>query len=278
MAKERLLFIDLLKVIGIVLVIWEHVIVTYHWNGLISFVIPKVIFLDQGIIGVAIFIFASGASLAYSTKVNNISDVNKFYTKRLLRIYPAYWAAVVLCIALSGTTLQFKFKEYIELITGFQAYMGDFNGPVNYSFWFIGLILCLYFLYPILDYLFKRKPHLTIISLFFISLFSRIIFNEYNNFGLDRPAEWFPLCRIFEFGLGIYLIKIDLYAHVVNRSVLIQWLSNLSFYMYLIHVPLIKYLEYNPLLFTTMLLLLASMLHSFDMQIKKFDPAQVIEP
>ena len=170
----------------------------------------------MGILGVALFLFASGASLAQNTKINNIGDILKFYIKRFLRIYPAYWTAIILCIVFSSTLLQFNFRNCIELITGFQAYLADFNGPLNYAFWFIGLIICLYLIYPILDYLFKKKPHLTIISLFFISLFSRIIFNEFNNFGMDRPAEWFPLCHVFEIGLGIYIIKIDFYPHIIN--------------------------------------------------------------
>jgi len=276
LAKERLLFIDLLKLIGIILVVWEHIVATYQWkNFLFYIIIPKVIFLDMGVLGVALFLFASGASLAQNTKINNIGDIPKFYIKRFLRIYPAYWTAIILCIVFSSTLLQFNFRNCIELITGFQAYLADFNGPLNYAFWFIGLIICLYLIYPILDYLFKRKPHLTIISLFFISLFSRIIFNEFNNFGMDRPVEWFPLCRVFEFGLGIYIIKIDFYPHIVNQSALIRWLGNLSFYAYLIHVPLIKYWVYNPFFFVIILMLFASMLYSFDMQIKKYYSTQL---
>jgi peptidoglycan/LPS O-acetylase OafA/YrhL len=101
MANGRLLFIDLLRIVGISLIIIHHL---YYYGGwtyfpwiYISFHYPAraAFHIDLGSIGVWLFIFASGASLALSKySFGSLKNVGKFYGNRLLRIYPIYWVAV----------------------------------------------------------------------------------------------------------------------------------------------------------------------------------------
>lgn len=57
-----------------------------------------------------------------------------------------------------------------------------------------------------------------------------------------EAVRWFPLCALFEFCLGIYIIKRELYPKIVNKSKTIAWLSDLTFYVFLTHY-LILYLN-----------------------------------
>jgi peptidoglycan/LPS O-acetylase OafA/YrhL len=56
--------------------------------------------------------------------------------------------------------------------------------------------------------------------------------------------DWFPLCRIFNFGLGIYLLQTGLFPKAIsNRS--IAFLSTMSFYVYLVHFPIMCTTNYE---------------------------------
>jgi peptidoglycan/LPS O-acetylase OafA/YrhL len=65
-----------------------------------------------------------------------------------------------------------------------------------------------------------------------------------------RPLDWFPLCRIFEFSLGIYL-SIVLprtplnYIESSGRSAsFISFIAKISFPLFLIHYPLLFIIGY----------------------------------
>src|SRR5713226_2596915 len=99
-------------------------------------------------------------------------------------------------------------EDWVEgalTITGFCAFAGaGILGCSLIPAWFIGLILSLYAVYPWLSRLMNRTPRATLLALLLISLASRLTVEGYLQ---NYPLEWFPLCRVFEFGLGIYLAQ-----------------------------------------------------------------------
>ncbi len=267
--KSRLLFIDALKIIGIAIIVWDHILWVYVAGSYFDLPFQNMIGYDFSSPGVTLFLVASGAALAYSAHVLTIKDIKQFYLKRILRIYPAFLTSVILTLAITGITISYNLKTIIVVFSGFQAYLGDFDGPLgNWAFWFIGLIICLYLVYPFLDYSFNRHPHVTIIILLLISLSTRAFFMFTDNWG---ATKWFFLCRIFEFGLGAYLIKMNFYPHIETKWEPIKWMSDISFYVFLIHVPLLKYWKYNPLYFIFMTLAMALMVYSFEQQLRRVD-------
>ena len=74
---------------------------------------------------------------------------------------------------------------------------------------------------------------------------------------------WFPLCVVFEFSLGIYLMTIGVYPKITGKNKTVIYLSNITFFIYLINAPLLVVGDY-PLLFVLALLTFGSVLYEFD--------------
>lgn len=271
--KNRLLFIDILRIVGIALVMIQHIITTSSLGpSLQQFFLAVDIFniyhICYGNLGVWLFIFASGCSLALNYgDVSTIVKIKNFYAKRSLRLYPVYWAAVFFNLAVfNGVIPALTFTDYARLFSGFQAFftytLNDYYGKVNGAFWFIGVIVSLYLLYPVILAMIKRHPHLSLISLLAIEVISRLIMSQIP--GLIRGYDWFPLCRVFDFGLGIYLIRTGFYLKTATTNGIIAFMSNISFHVYLIHMPLLVLLNYSVILFMLTTLVISSMLYAFD--------------
>jgi peptidoglycan/LPS O-acetylase OafA/YrhL len=94
----------------------------------------------------------------------------------------------------------------------------------------------------------KKRPHLSLLSLLIISVISRIIMGQ---LPLDRGHEWFPLCR------------------ARARALIVAFTSNISFPIYLVHLPLLVLLNYNVILFVLTLVVISSMLYTFDNVIRQ---------
>jgi len=229
--------VDLLRILAISLVLNQHSAMwlvqswppVYHVKGF---------YVSWGQLGVTIFLLVSGIALRLNDRGQGVAA---FYTRRLQRIYPVYWMVLALSLAMG---LMFHWdnfpKDWVEgalTITGFCAFAGLLGCWLTPA-WFIGLILSLYAVYPWLSRVMNRAPRITLVALLFISLASRLTVDDYlPNF----PTEWFPLCRVFEFGLGIYLAQEVRLAPALRwrapapMSRIVEILSELSFPAFLIH-------------------------------------------
>jgi peptidoglycan/LPS O-acetylase OafA/YrhL len=100
-STPRLRYIDALRGIAALLVLWLHVANSYHalspqtaaqahWlNDFISQI-------DIGRIGVVVFFLISGFVIPFSIKPHGAAPVAGFAIRRFFRIYPAYWLSVPL--------------------------------------------------------------------------------------------------------------------------------------------------------------------------------------
>ncbi|MBI5679639.1 MAG: acyltransferase [Methanobacterium sp.] len=128
-------------------------------------------------IGLSLFLFISGFLLYYNYKdINFKNGLKTFYYKRAVRIYPLYWFALIVTFAsliyaygfISFPTNQptaiLSFSTLLSGVLGLQG-LTEGNTGLNLSlFWFIGVILIYYFLYP-----FFTKPK-NLINMFSVSL------------------------------------------------------------------------------------------------------------
>ena len=158
--------------------------------------------------------------------------------------------------------------------------------------------MAMYALFPVVLFAMKRKPHITILILLIISFAARYYVGQkgvpllgtnliedlegwvYRQFGFmpGRPGDWFPPCRIFEFSLGVYLALIlpkALWFSLPSRlSKLIQFISDLSFPLFLIHHPflfIILYLNtkglplsFSILLYLSLMFYVSHLLYNLD--------------
>ena len=197
-------------------------------------------YFDEGTLAITILLLISGIGLRLREHGKGILA---FYVHRLQRIYPVYWMALSITIVLGlmfhWDTVPKTGIDWALSITGLCVFGG--RGWLGCGFtpaWFIGLMLSLYTLYPVLSRCLKLNPPGTLIILFFISVVSRLTVEGYFP---NYPKEWFPLCRVFEFGLGIYLAQAGWLVRVfqwtappsIKRT--LEVLSELSFPVFLLH-------------------------------------------
>lgn len=248
----RFILPDVLRTIAILLVVLAHI-------GPVGAVLPNIgvpgiYYVSIGGFGVSLFLVTSGMCLEKKER-----SYFAFLKNRVKKIYPWYFAALILAflIILINKSLQevsssFFFESFTILsisctIIGFCAFVGMWGGPLLPTGWFIGLIIIFYLIFPVLSKLIEKSPFQALIILFFISFLSRFLLGRFEVLPY-RALDWFPLCRIFEFGFGIFIKKS--YPNILNRPVFLEkgrfvfeTIAKASFTLYLIHFPLIMFLE-----------------------------------
>lgn len=251
--STRLVLLDLLRVLGITLVLISHIGRAIQHPIAQFFGIKGFYWASIGSVGITIFLILSGLALHLNYRYKDIS-YRRFMVGRILRIYPTYWLSLVFGVLVyliashingSPPNLGDQIGSLVCSVIGFCAFIGQWGGPFVPTGWFIGLIISLYILYPFISRGIKQRPHKVILILLLISVVSRLIVGHYDILP-DRALDWFPLCRVFEFGLGIYL------AEVVKPSVwscangnsrinsIFGFVGRLTFPLFLVHYPLLR--------------------------------------
>jgi peptidoglycan/LPS O-acetylase OafA/YrhL len=278
-ARDRLLSIDIIRIVGVTLILLQHMIGTNllpSWihNIAINY-LPYLFYIDYGRIGVWLFVFASGCSLALNdTEFSNLSEVKNFYKKRLIRIYPPYWVSLLFSLLIFNWVIpSLTVTDAARWFSGFQMFFATTSiefTKINITYWFIGSIVSLYFLYPLLFYVMKKHPSISLLSFFFVSLASRyIMFYVFPMF--ISGWDWFPACRIFNFALGIYLIQKGLFPKAISNRT-IAFLGTMSFYVYLVGFPIMCATNYESIgifFFLAGTIVFSFLLYLFDNTVKR---------
>ncbi|MBW4493043.1 MAG: acyltransferase [Oscillatoria princeps RMCB-10] len=189
------------------------------------------IFCLLGEQGVAIFIIASGFGLASSWwrtsssagKDSRPFEVIGFWRRRLLRLFPLYWVAHGLALllalvqpawvpfgrdVLNRGAIEATAATFASLTT-LRNFIPDYYFFLNAAWWYVGLAVQLYLIFPLLVPVGKRWgwPVLLLGSLLIEVVYRQIIvalpLNEMATDVLLRGAL-FP-SRLFEFAFGIFL-------------------------------------------------------------------------
>lgn len=138
--------------------------------------------------GLGLFIFMSGYLLYYNNhSINSLHNVFDFYKKRLLRIYPLYWAALatfVLVFSVFAPRLNpgfvypnsenvFGFFNVLVHALGLQILLAPTYASPMLTLYFVGLIISFYAIYPLLIMFSKTTSRLLLSFLIiYIGLFS----------------------------------------------------------------------------------------------------------
>jgi peptidoglycan/LPS O-acetylase OafA/YrhL len=278
---NRSILLDILRITAIALVFVAHFGQLLDTSAGDFFGLKNFYYVSLGGVGVSLFLVLSGILAGLGGSSHRVDYVT-YMLKKVLRIYPLYLMSVPLAFTgyLLGSLLLERdiprlfpngfITDMIGSITGFYSWMGLWGGPYNSPSWYIALIMTMYALFPVVFFVMKKQCHLVIVILLSVSLASRYYVGQegvpfvdttffedvkgwfYRRYGFmpGRPGDWFAPCRVFEFGLGVYLTLLlprstwFVLQTGFNRP--IQFLSDLAFPLFLIHYPflfLVIYLE-----------------------------------
>lgn len=211
MRNQRDISLDFVRAIATILIVICHFNARYMFIGTDVAYKKMIIGINIfniyiGSLGVSIFLIISGFSLmkVYQDKL----DIKKFYIKRFFNIYPMFWIAY-----LAGYLHQFwKFKcinqsipklNIIFSIIGFDGYLSNGNVSTFYVLgeWFLGFIIIIYIVFPLLRYGVLKHPFIT--AGIALVLYSMILL--YYDFLFPQHMVLFT--RLPEILFGMYFVK-----------------------------------------------------------------------
>lgn len=214
MKKERILSFDFIRMSAVFLILLTH----YNARYLVFYMNPpmpqNVVFTSTlfhtytGNVGVSLFFILSGASLMYV--YSERCDLASFYRKRFIAIYPMFWAAYGLAYmyyffvnkSVPYTVHQLKWNWLLTLI-GMDGYLNS-AVPTGYLLgeWFLGIIIIMYLIFPVLRKILLRAPVLSWIII--LLLYIPFAFCErFPNFAASKLL----LVRLPEFYFGMCFMK-----------------------------------------------------------------------
>ena len=218
--NQRLVYIDLIRAYSIFLVTGYHL-----WR---FFLFPKLEFLSyynvysifiKGSWGVLLFFIISGFSMALITydKVYN-SKINwkKYFIKRLYRIIPAYYVAILIwtILILNGVTSKpIAFVDQITHLLFIHTFFPSTFYSISGVFWTLGIEMQFYFILPLILFFIIKRPIVSLIILG-LPICYQIFINQ------NIPVNSALIFCLFYFILGyiIYIYKNKLYNIFFNNK------------------------------------------------------------
>jgi peptidoglycan/LPS O-acetylase OafA/YrhL len=136
---HRLKSVDELKGFAMILILLYHAGGVLGWSNWL-----------HGEVGVDIFLIVSGFTLVLTSRD---LPAREFLKRRLLRIYPSYWAAIAFFVVFNDRYFGSNYSATSIIlhalgIHGFSS--GVYFSDINDSFWFISMILAMYLVFLVL--------------------------------------------------------------------------------------------------------------------------------
>lgn len=159
MKKKRILSFDFIRCIATISIVLFH----FTING--KHIYPENIFVNYDLaqIGVSLFFVLSGAALYYSNRGDNFKLI-PYYKKRILTIFPMFYIAYITIFLIlfwndGHIPLGIPYLNIIYSLIGM-------DGLLSYKIptfcmtgeWFLGAIIILYLIYPLLRLVVKKYP------------------------------------------------------------------------------------------------------------------------
>lgn len=251
---SRSLILDLIRILAISLVAFAHIFQSVGnktYGGFFGW--PGFYYVSWGGVGVTIFIVLSGFLLEIKQQNANL-NFKKYIQDKFLRIYPTYWIALAFSLPIyllnvwytTGNAFSPAYWAPLDIICsllGICVFLGRWGGVFMDTAWYIGLIMSLYFVFPVASKYYKSSPILFLLLTLVLSISSRLWFG-YLPFIPSRSQDWFLVSRLFEFTFGIHLAANSdhqLLKKILTpkSSTIVIWLSEISFPFFLIHHPLL---------------------------------------
>lgn len=206
--KARLFPLDFVRVIGAVLIVLFHFNMSLYLFPGIPF--KPLLFLNFangniGHIGVSLFFILSGASLMYTYEAG--LKPADYFKKRFLSIYPLFWVAYsaffIHYYGLGRTEFpDIPLSRLFLSVIGMDGYL-QYLTPTFYLIgeWFLGCIVLIYLLFPLLRLAVVNWPRLTPWAAAFVYV-PLVLFYPFR-----MDIQHFVLVRVPEVLFGMYFVR-----------------------------------------------------------------------
>ena len=259
MKKERLFYLDFVRAVAAISIIMTHFNARYLYlnppmpqKAVLTTMVSNIYI---GNWGVSLFFIISGAALMYVYEEK--CDLKIYFKKRFLSIYPMYWIAYIcgfLYLFYTNKTVPGAGGPKINFIfsvLGFDGLLAE-NIPTFYvsGEWFLGAIICMYILFPLLRQGIKKQPVVTWAAI--LVVYAWFMFGYHYNFNVAKII----LARLPEIVFGMSFIKLRkkvdwkvavgaLIILIVNGIVKPSWSENIqTTYVGILSFLVLVYLSY----------------------------------
>ena len=205
--RQRIHSLDIIRIAA------TFAIIVFHWNiyayhyGIDAEPVFHLPFATgtAAVPAVSLFFILSGASLMLSCRKN--FTLKGYFLRRFLSIYPLYWLAYAVVFfhvyVLRHVPMD---KPLITLPLSFLAMDGLLADTLNTWYligeWFVGCIVLLYLVFPLLRLAVKKAPGFSLLG----GLLLAFLLTRVPAFPID--ATHFPLTRVPEMLLGMVYVEI----------------------------------------------------------------------
>ena len=209
MKKERLFYLDFVRAVAVVSILLTHFNARYLYlvppmpeKAVITTTVSNIYI---GNWGVSLFFIISGAALMYVYQ--DRLDLKTFYKKRFLSIYPMFWMAYIVAFAFlyarnhvipgAGTPK----VNFLFTILGMDGMLAAYL-PTFYILgeWFLGTIILMYLLFPLLRLGVEKQPALTAAAILVIYAAMFLLQGQVN-------ISIVVLTRLPEIAFGMYFVR-----------------------------------------------------------------------
>ena len=221
--RQRIHSLDIIRIAA------TFAIIVFHWNiyayhyGIDAEPVFYLPFATgtTAVPAVSLFFLLSGASLMLSTRKN--FTLKGYFLRRFLSIYPLYWLAYAVVFFHVYVLRHMPMdKPLITLPLSFLAMDGlladTFNTWYLIGEWFVGCIVLLYLIFPLLRAAVKKAPGLSLAG----GLLLAFLLTRVPAFPID--ATHFPLTRVPEMLLGMVYVEV-FYPDKDSRSPFVRVLG-----------------------------------------------------
>ena len=222
--KKRYNFMNLLRVLSMFAIVFYHMVFTLYLYGIRQHDSIKVMFCNANMhiakVGVSLFFILSGCGLMMSSN-NDSFSIKEFYKKRFVKIlipfYIVYIFYFVYHIVTGHLTLPHPFAErhlkpysFLFTVFGMDSYIDSFKIPscsLGIGEWFLGCLILMYILFPLLRVLMLKRPYMTFAVATFYYALMIIKYYDFKFISTVPMFTNFPI-KIYDFILGMFLARI----------------------------------------------------------------------
>lgn len=220
MEKKRLFYLDFIRAFATIVIIITHYNALYLYLPMPTpekaFITTKVANIYIGSFGVSLFFIISGAALMYVYQEK--CELKRFYKKRFFSLFPMFWMVFAIDFLINtylngGIDKSIPKWKIIFSILGMDHYLTEFTTSfARVGEWFLGCIILIYLVFPLLRLGIEKKPVLTGVILMMI--YSGMIYFDNGFFPLSKNL----FVRFPEFVFGMLFVR---YFKKVNLPVVI---------------------------------------------------------